>query len=92
MGGKSGYRIRERDLNKFLKSKENSGKNVMNLNEIETELTLKTRSGKSNGLISDLSTPRAFFNWLVTENLAQNNPANDLKPPRVVRKVVSTLS
>lgn len=28
VGGKSGYRIRERDLNKFLKSKENSGKNV----------------------------------------------------------------
>ena len=37
-------------------------------------------------------TLRAFFNWLVVEGLAQNNPANDLKPPKVVRKVVSTLS
>ncbi|GAJ15287.1 unnamed protein product, partial [marine sediment metagenome] len=37
-------------------------------------------------------TLRAFFNWLVTEDLAQSNPANDLKPPKVVRKVVSTLS
>jgi len=37
-------------------------------------------------------TLRAFYNWLVTENLAQNNPANYLKPPKVVRKVISTLS
>ena len=37
-------------------------------------------------------TLRAFFNWLVVEGLAQNNPVKDLKPPKVVRKVVSTLS
>ena len=37
-------------------------------------------------------TLRAFFNWLVAEGLAQNNPAKDLKPPKVTRKVVSTLS
>ena len=37
-------------------------------------------------------TLRAFFKWLVVEGLTQNNPANDLKPPKVVRKVVSTLS
>jgi len=37
-------------------------------------------------------TLRAFFNWLVGEELAQNNPARDLKPPKIVRKVVSTLS
>ncbi|MFA5315900.1 MAG: tyrosine-type recombinase/integrase [Dehalococcoidales bacterium] len=37
-------------------------------------------------------TLRAFFNWLVVEGLAQNNPAKDLKPPKVIRKVVSTLS
>jgi len=37
-------------------------------------------------------TLRAFFNWLVVEGLTQNNPANGLKPPKVVRKVVSTLS
>ena len=37
-------------------------------------------------------TLRAFFNWLVTEGLTQNNPANGLKPPKIVRKVVSTLS
>ncbi|MFC2062674.1 tyrosine-type recombinase/integrase [Chloroflexota bacterium] len=37
-------------------------------------------------------TLRAFFNWLAAEGLAQNNPAKDLKPPKVSRKVVSTLS
>ena len=37
-------------------------------------------------------TLRAFFSWLVVEGLAENNPAKDLKPPRVTRKVVSTLS
>jgi len=37
-------------------------------------------------------TLRAFFNWLISEGLAQNNPARDLKPPKVTRKVVSTLS
>ena len=37
-------------------------------------------------------TLRAFFNWLVVEGLTENNPANDLKLPKVTRKVVSTLS
>ncbi len=37
-------------------------------------------------------TLRAFYNWLVREGLTQNNPAKDLKPPKVTRKVVSTLS
>ena len=37
-------------------------------------------------------TLRAFYNWLVAEGLTQNNPAKDLKPPKVTRKVVSTLS
>ena len=37
-------------------------------------------------------TLRAFFNWLVAEGLSQTNPAKDLKPPRITRKVVSTLS
>ena len=41
---------------------------------------------------SHVRTLRAFFNWLVAEGLAQNNPANDLKLPKVTRKVVSTLS
>ncbi len=37
-------------------------------------------------------TLRAFFNWLLREGLAENNVAKDLKPPKVTRKVVSTLS
>jgi len=37
-------------------------------------------------------TLRAFFNWLVAEGLIQNNPASSLKPPKVAKKVVSTLS
>ena len=37
-------------------------------------------------------TLRAFFNWLVKEDLAESNVAKNLKPPRVPRKIVSTLS
>jgi len=37
-------------------------------------------------------TVRAFFNWLVTEGLIQDSPARSLKPPKVAKKVVSTLS
>ena len=35
---------------------------------------------------------RAFFSWLVDEGLTQENIAKDLKPPRLVKKVVSTFS
>jgi len=37
-------------------------------------------------------TLRAFFSWLVTEGLIEYNATKDLKPPKVPRKVVSTLS
>jgi len=37
-------------------------------------------------------TLRAFFNWLVAEGFIEASPARDLKPPKVCRKVVSTLS
>ncbi len=37
-------------------------------------------------------TLRAFFSWLATEGLIAFNVANDLKPPKVPKKVVSTLS
>jgi integrase/recombinase XerC/integrase/recombinase XerD len=37
-------------------------------------------------------TLRAFFSWLAMEGLTQDNAAKDLKPPKVTRKVVSTLS
>jgi site-specific recombinase XerD len=37
-------------------------------------------------------TLRAFFNWLTREGLIQNNPAKDLRPPKVVKRVISTLS
>jgi len=37
-------------------------------------------------------TLRAFFSWLVTEGLIEYNVTKDLKPPKVPRKVVSTLS
>jgi len=52
----------------------------------------KTELLSSATIHGHVRTLRAFFNWLVVEGLAQNNPANDLKPPKVVRKVVSTLS
>ena len=37
-------------------------------------------------------TLRAFFNWLVMEGLTQNNVAKDLKPPKISKKIVTTLS
>jgi len=37
-------------------------------------------------------TLRAFFTWLVIEGLTQNNVAKDLKPPKISKKVVTTLS
>ena len=37
-------------------------------------------------------TLRAFFSWLVTEELAESNVAKALRPPKVAKKVVSTLS
>ncbi len=37
-------------------------------------------------------TLRAFFSWLAREGLIQTNATRDLKPPKVLRKVVSTLS
>lgn len=37
-------------------------------------------------------TLRAFSNWLLRENLTETNVAAGIKPPRVVKKVISTLS
>jgi site-specific recombinase XerD len=52
----------------------------------------KTELLSSATIHGHVRTLRAFFNWLVVEELAQSNPAKDLKPPKVTRKVVSTLS
>ena len=52
----------------------------------------KTELLSSATIHGHVRTLRAFFNWLVVEGLAQNSPAKDLKPPKVTRKVVSTLS
>jgi site-specific recombinase XerD len=35
---------------------------------------------------------RAFFSWLVDEGLREENAAKGLKPPKLVKKVISTLS
>ena len=37
-------------------------------------------------------TLRAFFSWLIKEELIESNIAKYLKPPKVTTKVVSTLS
>jgi integrase/recombinase XerC/integrase/recombinase XerD len=37
-------------------------------------------------------TLRAFFNWLVREGIRSEHVARELKPPRLCRKVISTLS
>ena len=53
---------------------------------------VKTELLSSATIHGHVRTLRAFFNWLVVEGMTQNNPAKDLKPPKVTRKVVSTLS
>ncbi len=52
----------------------------------------KTELLSSATIHGHVRTLRAFFNWLVVEGLVQNNAAKELKPPKVARKVVSTLS
>jgi site-specific recombinase XerD len=37
-------------------------------------------------------TLRAFFNWLASEDFTEDNISRHLKPPKVVKKVISTLS
>ena len=37
-------------------------------------------------------TLRAFFSWLVREGIIETNIAKDLKPPKLIKKIVSTLS
>jgi len=37
-------------------------------------------------------TLRAFFSWLLREGFVESNVAKELKPPKIVNKVVSTLS
>ena len=37
-------------------------------------------------------TLRAFFSWIVGEGLAESHIAQDLKPPKLPRKVISTLT
>jgi integrase/recombinase XerC/integrase/recombinase XerD len=39
-----------------------------------------------------IRTLRAFFGWLVREGISETNIAKDLKPPKLVKKVVSILS
>lgn len=41
---------------------------------------------------SHVRTLRAFFNWLVAEGSIEISPAKNLKPPKVCRKIVSTLA
>jgi site-specific recombinase XerD len=39
-----------------------------------------------------IRTLRAFFGWLVREGILETNIAKDLKPPKIAKKIVSTLS
>ncbi|MFC1931532.1 tyrosine-type recombinase/integrase [Chloroflexota bacterium] len=53
---------------------------------------VKTELLSSATIHGHVRTLRAFFNWLVVERPAQNSPTKDLKPPKITRKVISTLS
>jgi len=52
----------------------------------------KTEPLSASTVHGHVRTLRAFFSWLVAEGQIETNPARDLKPPKVCRKVVSTLS
>ena len=52
----------------------------------------KTEALSAATIHGHVRTVRAFFNWLVKEGLIQDSPARNLKPPKVAKKVVSTLS
>lgn len=53
---------------------------------------VKTEPLSTSTIHGHIRTLRAFFSWLVREDLVENNVAKDLKPPKLVKKVVSTLS
>jgi site-specific recombinase XerD len=46
----------------------------------------------SSTIHGHVRTLRAFFNWLQRENLTVTNLAAGIKPPKIVKKVISTLS
>ena len=58
----------------------------------------KKHNGNDPGTLSPLSvhghvrTLKAFFNWLANEELIPQNPAKQLKPPKVPKTLVSILS
>jgi site-specific recombinase XerD len=53
---------------------------------------VQTNPLSSSTVHGHVRTLRAFFSWLVREGLAEINIARDLKPPKVARKIVTTLS
>jgi site-specific recombinase XerD len=53
---------------------------------------IQTDPLSSSTVHGHVRTLRAFFSWLVKEGLAEINVARDLKPPKVTKKVVTTLS
>ncbi len=46
----------------------------------------------SSTIHGHVRTLRAFSNWLLSENLTKTNLTAGIKPPKIVRKVISTLS
>lgn len=54
--------------------------------------TTTNESLSSSTIHGHVRTLRAFSNWLLRENLTQTNLAAGIKPPKIVRKVISTLS
>jgi site-specific recombinase XerD len=53
---------------------------------------VKTEPLSTATIHGHVRTLRAFFSWLVDEGLTEENIARDLKPPKLARKAISTLS
>jgi site-specific recombinase XerD len=53
---------------------------------------VKTEPLSTATIHGHVRTLRAFFSWLVSEGLTNDNIAKDLKPPKLVKKAISTLS
>ena len=52
----------------------------------------KTELLSASSVHGHVRTLRAFFSWLQREGFVVNNIAKDLKPPKVVNKLITTLS
>jgi integrase/recombinase XerC len=79
-------------LNTYCESKSISLWTDLKQTDIRTHIASRHRQGlSSTSLQRELSAIRSFFNFLLKNRLADNNPAQYIKAPKQVRKLPKTL-